>query len=158
MTILMIILAFILGLAVMTGIVIYGMRRYMIIRHESNYDFDTTVEKLKQAVEAADGWVFPIPEWHFSDVMIKHNKPFASVDKLQVFFICKADYAKRMIDKRPEMASLMPCGLAVFLQNGKTYIGSMNIPLMSMMFGGVEKEIFRAVGREEADMLHKTLD
>ncbi len=151
-------LSFIAGLIVLACLVIYGMRRYMVVSHKSKYDFDTTVERLKQAVDEAEGWVFPIPEWHFSDVMIKHNKPFSSVDKLQVFFICKADYAKKMIDKRPEMASLMPCGLAVYQRNGETYIGTMNIPVMAMLFGGIEKQIFKAVGQEEQEMLHKTLD
>jgi len=158
MTALAIVVVFVVGLGVMAAFVVWGMRRYMVVEHSSNYDFDTTIERMKQAVEEAQGWVFPIPEWHFSDAMIKHNKPFSSVDKLKVFFICKADYAKVMVDNRPQMASIMPCGWAVYERNGKTYIGSMNIPVMAAMFGGVEKQIFKAVGREEADMLHKILD
>ncbi len=153
-----IIITFLVTVILMMAIVTYAARRYMVVKHESKYDFDTTVERLKQTVESAGGWGFPIPEWHFSDVMSKRNRPFANVDKLQVFFICKPDYAKRMVDNRPEMASLMPCSLAVFQQNGKTYIGSMNIPLMAKLFGGVEKEIFEAVGKEENEMLHKVLD
>ncbi len=158
MVVVAVILAFVIGLVIMAGFVMWGARNYMVVEHPSNYDFDTTIERLKQAVEQAQGWVFPIPEWYFSDAMIKHNKPFSSVDKLQVFFTCKADYAKVMVDNRPQMASIMPCGLAVYERNGKTYIGTMNIPVMALVFGGIEKRIFKAVGREEADMLHKTLD
>ena len=158
MTILAIVVVFVLGLAVMATIVVWGMRRYMVVEHKSNYDFDTTIERMKHTVEESQGWVFPIPEWNFSDAMVKHNKSFSGVDKLKVFFICKADYAKVMVDNRPQMASIMPCGLAVYERNGKTYIGSMNIPMMAAMFGGIEKRIFKAVGREETDMLHKILD
>jgi len=42
-------------------------------------------------------------------------------------------------------------------RSGKTYIGTMNIPMMALPFTGVIRKTFKAVGREEHEMLRKIL-
>lgn len=137
--------------------VFYIARKYMIVAHKSSFDFDSTVARVKSAVEKAEGWVFPIKEWNFYDAMIKHGKPFSGVDKLVVYFICNAKHAQRMINVAPFMASMMPCGWVVYEKKGVTYIGTMNIGLMSKVFGGIEKSVFESVANEEAEMLKAIL-
>lgn len=151
------IIGWVVGMIVMMWLVMVGMRRMMVLEHASRYGFEETIERMAKVVEEADGWAFPVPEWHFSDAMIKHNKPFASVDRLKVFFVCKAFHAQNMVNAKPEMASIMPCGWAVYERGGKTYVGSMNIPMMAMMFKGIIKKTFSAVGQEEKEMFAKIL-
>ncbi|MCD6303328.1 MAG: DUF302 domain-containing protein [Planctomycetes bacterium] len=148
----------IVGMVLMGWLVAVGMRRMMVVEHPSRYGFDETIERVKKAVEKADGWVFPIPEWHFSEVMVKHGKPFSSVDKLVVYFICKAYHAQNMVNAKPEMASIMPCGWAIYERGGKTYIGSMNIPMMALPFKGIIGKTFKAVGKEEEAMFKEILE
>ncbi len=156
-TILTACVAFVLGLVVAFIIVRIAAQKEMVVEHKSRYNFEETIERLKKAVEKADGWVLPIPEWHFSDAMIKHNKPFTSVDRLIVFFVCKADYAREMINYNPAMASFMPCGWAVYERDGVTYIGAINISLMALPFEKTRKKVFCAVGEEEEEMFKDIL-
>jgi len=151
------ILGIVVGIVLMAGVAAAAMRRLMVVEHPSRYGFEETIERIRAAVERAEGWVFPIPEWHFSDAMIKHGKPFASVDRLIVFFLCKAHHAQNMVNAKPEMASIMPCGWAVYERRGRTYLGSMKIPLMALPFKGIVGRTFQAVGKEEEAMLTEIL-
>ena len=152
------IVSFVAGAALIAWLVVLGMRHMMVVEHKSRHSFDETVERMKKVVEETEGWAFPVPQWHFSDAMIKHENPFKGVDKLVVFFICKAHHAYNMVNAKPEMASIMPCGWALYERGGRTYLGTMNIPMMALPFKGVIKETFGAVGREEREMMHKILN
>ncbi len=147
----------VVGLIVAGIVMVYMMRRYMVVGHISRYDFDETIERLKKAVEEYPGWVFPFSEWKFSDAMKAKNYPFGTVDRLVVFYVCKGEYAQKVVDADNNMASIMPCGWAVYEKGGKTYIGTMNIGLMSKMFGGVIKDTMKKVAQEEKEMLDKVL-
>lgn len=151
------VIGILIGTALMAWAVAVGMRRLMVVEHPSQHGFEETVKRIHAAVEKAEGWVLPIPEWHFSDAMIKHGKPFGSVNRLVVFFLCKAAHAQNMVNAAPQMASIMPCGWAVYERDGKTYIGSMNIPMMALPFKGIVKRTFQAVGREEKAMFEEIL-
>jgi len=153
--ILIVIATFVVGAGLTAWLVVLGMRHIMVVKHKSKHGFDETVKRIKKVVEETDGWAFPAPEWHFSDVMVKHEKPFKGVDGLILFFICKADHVHNIVNTKPKMASIMPCGWALYERNGETYIGTMNIPMMALPFKGIIKETFGAVGREEGEMLHK---
>jgi len=148
---------------IFTGIVLsilsvfYIARKYMVVAHKSSYSFDETIERIKLAIEKAEGWVFPMKEWNFYEAMVKHGKPFKGVEKLTVYFICKAAHAQKMINNAPFMASMMPCGWVVYEKKGQTYIGTMNIALMAKCFGGVQKEVFQAVADEEKVVLKEVL-
>jgi len=135
--------AFLAGLIVAAWAVAFGMRRLTVVEHRSNYNCDDTVARMRNAV---------------SDAMIKRGKPFRSVRRLVVFFLCKAQHAQKMIDAKPETASIMPRGWAVYERNGQTCLGTMNIPLMALPFKGIIRKAFSAVGREEEEILHKILD
>jgi len=156
--VLIVIVAFLVGAGLIVWLVILGMRHMMVVKHKSKHGFDETAKRIKKVVEETDGWAFPSPEWYFSDVMAKHEKPFKGVDKLILFSICKADHAHNMVNAKPEMASIMPCGWALYERNGETHIGTMNIPMMSLPFKGTIKKTFSAVGREEREMLNKILN
>lgn len=137
--------------------VFYIARKYMVIPHKSSYNFDETVSRMQKAIEKADGWVFPIKEWNFYEAMVKHGKPFKGVDKLTVYFICKATHAQKMINVAPFMASMMPCGWVLYEKNGETFIGTLNINLMAKCFGGTQKQVFQSVADEEEVMLQEIL-
>jgi len=156
--ILIVIATFVVGAGLAAWLVVLGMRHIMVVKHKNKHSFDETVKRIKKVVEKTGGWAFPAQEWHFSDVMVKHEKPFKGVDRLILFFICRADHAHNIVNAKPEMASIMPCGWALYERNGETHIGIMNIPMMALPFKGIIKETFGAVGREERRMLHKILN
>jgi len=152
------VLAFVAGACVVALIVIYLARRSMVVEHESKWGFDETVERMRKVITETEGWAFPFQEWRFSEAMIKHGKPFSSVDKLTVFFTCHPGYAQRMVNAGLHMAAIMPCGWAVYERGGKTYLSDMNIGLMAIPFGRAFKRIFRLVAHDEKLMLPRVLE
>jgi uncharacterized protein (DUF302 family) len=142
----------------MVWLVMPGMRHTMVVEHKSRHRFDETIERIKKVVEETEGWAFSMLQWHISGVMTKREKPFNGIDKLAVFFICKAHHAHNMINAKPGMASIMPCGWALYERNGKTFLDAMNIPIMALPFKGIIRKTFSAVDREERKMLQKILN
>ena len=101
----------------------------------------------------------PIDSWDFAQSRIKHNKPFKSVDRLKLVFVCKSTLdSNKVVDAQPALACIMPCGWAVYERDGKTYVASMNISMMGLLFKGVVKKTLRSVGRDEAELLHNILE
>ncbi len=47
---------------------------------------------------------------------------------------------------------------ALYERNDKTYLGTMNIPMMALPSKGIIKETFGAVAREEREMMHEILN
>lgn len=72
------------------------MHRLMVVEHESQHGFDETVERLRQAVEKTEVWVFSIQERPFYSAMEKHGKPFIVFVKnyfrMRLFFEPHSEY------------------------------------------------------------------
>jgi len=157
MKIINLIISFLVGASIAVYYIMFTARRSFVTEQESNYSFDETVKRLKKTIEESDGWVLPIPDWQFSQIMEKHGKGFEGIERLDVYFICKAKYAQKMVSKRPAMAALMPCGWAVYQKSGKVYLGALNAGLLSMPFKGLEKKLFGYVEKEVSEMQDRIL-
>lgn len=154
------------GLSFMSGIIIGGliiagamfimMPKLMIVTHESKFDsVEETCAVLKGAIEA-NGWVSPA----IRDMNLSTEKHGVHMDRqVRIVELCKAQYAKDVLDTNPEVSTLMPCAWGVYEgDDGKVYVSGMNMGLMGKMFGGnIAKVMGGAVAKDEKNMLKSVL-
>jgi len=153
-------LSFILGI-IIGGVIIAGamfimMPKLMIVTHESKFDsVEETCAVLQKSIEA-NGWVSPA----IRDMNQATEKNGVHMDKqVRLVELCKAQYAKDVLDTNPEVSTLMPCAWGVYEgDDGKVYISGMNMGLMGKMFGGnIAKVMGGAVAKDEKNMLEAVL-
>ncbi|MGD9874204.1 MAG: DUF302 domain-containing protein [Kiritimatiellia bacterium] len=151
-----IILSVVAGSVLMAVLFIAAMRTGMIRRYRMHASFEKVCENVEKAVKSVDGWGHPIPDWNFHEVVSRQHY-FDNLKKKKIFFVCKAKYANRIVDKYPHMGAMMPCTWSVYeTADGKVYIAKMNIALMSKMFlGNVIGSTMSLVAREEHDMIQE---
>ncbi|HOJ33977.1 MAG TPA: DUF302 domain-containing protein [Candidatus Hydrogenedentes bacterium] len=129
-----------------------SMPSMMLKIHQSKYDsVDETCAQLKAAIEA-NGWQCPAIR-NLNEATAKQG---VKIDKqVRIVELCKAEYAKEILETNPEVSTLMPCAWGVYEgKDGKVYISAMNTRLMGKMFGGnIAKVMGRAVSKDEEQML-----
>lgn len=129
-----------------------NMGEMMVHENESPYDFDKTVE-LIQANAKAQGWVVP-KVYDFQQSLIKNKQP--DPGKVKIIKVCHPDYAGALLleDDSKFVAAMMPCSIAVYEKSdGKVYVSTMNMGLMSKMFTGVIGDTLAKVARDDAKTL-----
>ena len=82
---------------------------------------------------------------------IVESKGFPINRKVFIYEICQAKTAAKMLTDFPHFSIFMPCKLAVYEDNGKTVISTMNMEIMLKAVGS-KPELF-----EEATLLFNTL-
>jgi uncharacterized protein (DUF302 family) len=146
---------FVTGLT--TGIIFFGILTFltmpsmMIKTLESNYDFDTTVSKIEAAIKR-EGWSHKGTST-ISEELEKHNMPLKG--RVKTIKLCKAEYAKAVLDSDKYVSVMMPCQISVWERDDKkVMISKMNLKLMGKMFGGVIADVMSGkVSSDEARML-----
>ena len=135
--------AFLLGLlggTILTSALVWMLiRSMMIVVHRSRFGtVEETCERLKIALES-QGWSVT----GIRDINSTLEKHGIKMDRqVRIVELCKAEYAKTLLDKRPEASTLMPCAWGVYEgDDGMIYISGMNIGLMGKMFGGIMADI-----------------
>ncbi len=143
--------AFLLGMVVTAGLMVIVMRRMMVVEMRSPHDVPTTLALLQQEVQSA-GWTSP-GTWDLSAAATKHGVAFGR--EVTNLSLCKAHYAKRVLDQKPEMSVMMPCTFSVYTKgDGQTYVAKLNTGMMGRMMGGeIAKVMGGHVAREEERML-----
>ena len=139
------------GMLLTIGLMVAVMRSKMVIEHKSPHDVPTTLGILEGAVQNA-GWTTP-GQWNLAAAAAKKGIEFGR--EVTNLSLCKAPYAKRVLDQKPEMAVMMPCTFSVYTKaDGNTYVAKMNTGLMGKMMGGeIAKVMGGHVAAEEALML-----
>jgi uncharacterized protein (DUF302 family) len=82
---------------------------------------------------------------------IVESKGFPIKRKVFIYEICQAKTAAKMLTDFPHFSIFMPCKLAVYEDNGKTIISTMNMEIMLKAVGS-SPELF-----EEATLLFNSL-
>ena len=124
----------------------------MIHENQSPYDFDKTVEVIT-ANAKAEGWMIP-KIYDFQKSLLKYNQP--DPGKVKALKICHPEFASKLLsqDDSKFVAAMMPCSIAVYEKSdGKVYVSSMNMGLMSKMFSGVVGDTLAKVARVESKIL-----
>lgn len=128
----------------------------MITVHKSKYaTVEETCEQLVKSIEAA-GWSSPLTR-DMNAAISKQNLELSR--SVKVVELCKADYAKDVLQTDPHVSTLMPCAWGVYEgDDGAIYISGMNMGLMGKMFGGnIGKVMGDSVAGEEHEMLQKVI-
>ena len=124
----------------------------MIHEAESPYGHEETIAAIKQ--NAAElGWKVP-KEYDFQALLIKHNQP--DPGRISVIKLCHPEIAARMLaqDENKFVSAMMPCSIGVYeKQDGKTYVASMNMKLMSKVMGSSVGPILNRVAENDAQIL-----
>ena len=138
----------------MGALVMWAMRRYMIVAHRIHASYEVVCDNVEKAIKSVPGWGHPISDWDFHAAVSKTHY-FDNLTKKRIFFVCKAEYANRIVDKFHHMGAMMPCAWAIYeTKKGEVYLSKMNIGLMSKMFiGNVIGTNMGKVAREEHIMI-----
>ena len=120
-----------------------AMQMQMILEHQSRYDFDETVAKLKNNVSEA-GWSV-VGEFDYKEIL--GEKGF-DIRNIKILAVCSGKYSAEILalDDERMVSPLMPCRLAVYEKSdGNTYIARLNSGEVAQPFGGVIAETMMAV-------------
>jgi len=148
----------IFGIGLTAGLVLWLMRRRMVVSHRSRRSFEETCAAIEETIPANKGWGFPIPTWHFYETLRKKNQVPKGFVKLKVFFVCNSGLASRVLGAEPSMAGIMPCSWAVYeLADGTAWLSKMNIGMMAKMFSGVIGATMGAVAQADEEFLATVL-
>lgn len=131
-------------------VMMWWMPSRMVNVYESPYGLEETVKQIERKVEDA-GWKIP--------KVYNLQKSLADagydVPGIRVFSICNPKHAHRVLGDESTrfVSSMMPCRIAVYEHGGGTRIASMNIEMMSGLFGGEIEAVMTDVDREMHAML-----
>lgn len=86
-------------------------------------------ETVSQVGAASEQFKFSVlHSYHFSEILA--GKGFPIQREVFVFEICRAPMAAKMLTANPSFAVFMPCRIAVYEENGKTILSTMNMELV----------------------------
>jgi len=122
----------------------------MFIVHESKMSFDETVDAITKSAEEQK-WSMP----HLYDLQATMKKHGFEVNPVKVFSLCKPAHAHEILgdDNVREVSALMPCRVAVYEKNGKTYVSMLNAGLFSKFMGSKVKSVMGAASNENLQIL-----
>ncbi len=127
----------------------------MMIEDQSLYDFDETVERFREEIDAA-GW--GILNYHdMQEVKAGHG---FEVMNVKVFDLCSAEYSYNILrlDDERIVSPMMPCRISIYEKNdGNTYISRMNSPLVARFFGGEINETMQIAAAETEEVIEKLI-
>ena len=122
----------------------------MFVVMESKYGFSETIQHLEQS--ATDNkWGIP----HRYDLRATLEGKGFHVDSVNVFSLCKPEFANAILssDDKQLVSAIMPCRLAVYEKDGKTYISMLNADLLSGFLGSEVKKVMKTATNENMKIL-----
>jgi uncharacterized protein (DUF302 family) len=129
-----------------------SMGELMVDEVMSPFGFEETVSLITEQARH-QGWV--VPKVHdFQHSLLKFNQE--NPGRIKVVKVCKPEYASRLLsqDESKYVSVLMPCSVSVYEKtDGRTYVASMNMALMSRLFPGEIGDTLSAVAKEDRIML-----
>jgi uncharacterized protein (DUF302 family) len=144
--------ALLLGAVLTMGGMKVGAPHMMMHESESPYDFNKTVEVISENAKQ-QGWKVP-KVYDFQETIRKDGG--MDVGPMKVVELCHPKLAAEMLksDENKVMSVMMPCAVGVYQKSdGKTYVSSMNMKVMSMVFSGNASEILSRVAEEDQKIL-----
>jgi uncharacterized protein (DUF302 family) len=149
--------AFFAGVVLTVAVIMLAMRNLMMEEENAEGSFEEVCRRLEKSIESTSGWGNPVESLDISEDLAQKGQELKNVRKMRNYFLCKAPYAARILDRFPFVSSMMPCSWGVYeKQDGQVYVARMNIPLMSKMFmGNIIGSTMGKVGQEEDEMIEK---
>ncbi|MGE0021750.1 MAG: DUF302 domain-containing protein [Draconibacterium sp.] len=127
-----------LGVALTITAVFVVVPGKMFIVKESKYGMEQTVSELEKT---AGDMKWGVPHKYDLQATLK-GKGF-DVNPVTVMSLCKPDLANVILGSHDEqlVSALMPCRVAVYENNGKTYVSMLNAKLFSPLLGKKSKSV-----------------
>lgn len=146
----MLLFGFIAGIALTLLVIMLILPRQMFVVKESRLGFDETVATLEQSV-VDQKWSMP----HQYDLQATMKKHGYDVTPVKVFSLCKPEHAYKILGSNDErvVSALMPCRVAVYEKNGKTYVSMLNSGLFSKFMGSNINQVMTAASEENKEIL-----
>lgn len=114
------------------------------------YESDKPMREVCAAVE-------PVVQKHKFGVMASHDlkqtmaaKGVPFEGECVIFEICNPHQAKKVLDARPEVSTMLPCRVSVYREGGKTKIATLQPTSMIALLGAPELE---PVAREVEEVI-----
>jgi uncharacterized protein (DUF302 family) len=145
----------IVGVALTVVVLIFVLPGQMFVVHESNKNFDETIQAIEQsAVE--NNWSIP----HQYNLQATMNKHGFEVQPVKVISLCKPEHAYEILGSENErlVSALMPCRVAVYEKNGKTYVSMLNSGLFSKFMGEKVSDVMGAATKENLQILEPVIN
>lgn len=143
--------------AVLAGAVFWkAMPKLMLTIHKSRFSMDETVARLEESAKKS-GWTVP-KIYNIQETLDKAG--FKDLRKMQILSICQPGHAYQILtnDRDKKVAAIMPCRVGVYENaHGDVYVASMNIGLMSKLFGGNIAKVMGAAAKEERTIVGSVL-
>jgi len=110
----------------------------MFIVKESKYGMEQTVSELEKTAGEMK-WGVP----HKYDLQATLKGKGFEVEPVTVISLCKPDLANVILSSHDEqlVSAMMPCRVAVYERNGKTYVSMLNAKLLSGLLGKKSKSV-----------------
>ncbi len=138
------------GILLTVIVLIVVMPKQMFVVNESKLGFDETVAAIEKSAKDHN-WSMP----HLYDLQATMKKHNFDVKPVKVFSLCKPDHAYQILssDQERVVSALMPCRVAVYERNGKTYVSMLNSGLFSRFMGNKVKTVMGAASEENKQIL-----
>ncbi len=148
--IIMFLTGLIVGVALTVILIVLVLPKQMFIVNESKYGFEETIEAIEKSA-TENKWGIP----HKYDLQATLKGKGFDVKPVSVFSLCKPDHAYKILGSNEErlVSALMPCRVAVYEKEGKTYISMLNSGLFSKFMGKKVKDVMGDASEENKQIL-----
>lgn len=128
----------VLGVAITIAAIFMLVPGKMFIVKESKFGLEQTVTELEKTA-AEMKWGVP----HKYDLQATLKGKGFDVEPVTVMSLCKPDLANVILSSHDEqlVSAMMPCRVAVYENNGKTYVSMLNAKLLSGLLGKKSKSV-----------------
>ena len=142
------------GVAITFIMLFTFLPKQMFVVNESKLSFNETVETIV-ASAAENKWSIP-HQYDLQATMKKHN---LEVNPVKVFSMCKPEHAYKILSSNEErlVSALMPCRIAVYEKDGKTFVSMLNSGLFSKLLGSRINEVMSLSSEENQKILEPVI-
>ena len=133
------------GIFVAVAAVAILLPKKMFIVYESKVGFGETVTAIEKSA-AEHKWGIP----HQYDLQATLKGKGFDVNPVKVMSLCKPEHANEILSGNQERlaAALMPCRIAIYENDGKTYVSMLNSGLFSKFMGTKIKNVMGTASEE----------
>ena len=142
------------GFAIVFALLFLVIPAKMFMVDESKLGFDETVESITQSA-VQNKWSVP----HVYDLQATMKKNGFDVKPVKVISLCNPQHAYKILSGERErfVSALMPCRVAVYEKDGKTWVSMMNAGLFSEILGSGIGTVMEEVTMENRTILDPVL-
>ena len=147
------IFGFTLGIIFTAAALNISAEKMMIKELKSPYDFEKTVEVMKNRINNKEGW-------HITEVIDQNRAGIDNggfdIGKFKIIKYCNGKFASDMLktDDRKKIGNMMPKSFAVYQKSdGQVFISTMNGAVIGKLFGGETEKIIEESSLEIEDIM-----